>query len=70
MIGLTSPRRGKSNKSVSVVQKGSPLMIILFTLPAIICVGFISYFPSVDGILMAFQRVRNSITMLGESRRI
>ena len=60
MIGLASPRKGKSNKSVSVVQKGSPLMIILFTLPAIISVGFISYFPSVDGILMAFQRVRNT----------
>ncbi len=34
-------------------------MIILFLLPAMICVGFVSYFPSVDGIMMAFQRVRS-----------
>ena len=56
--GLTGRR--KKRQAVSVVQKGSPLMIVLFLLPAMLCVGFMSYFPSVDGILMAFQRVRNT----------
>ncbi len=53
---MTAARKPRRRGSTSALHRASPAMLIGFILPSMLLVAFFSYYPSIDGIIMSFQK--------------